>query len=507
MKQPTIDYTNLGYEALRDSMLDLARQNLPEWTDFSESDLGVLLVELFAYACDITLYYQSRLANNLFPETSDEPDALVQLLRLIGYELRPPAPARAELALGFDATAALPDPITVPAGTAFNVALSTGQQIPFESEREVNIPLNQLGSPDARNRRYFQLLPVVQGATVTDNPIPGGVSDGTPNQMYTLAQKPVIAGSIGVTVTEAGGVTTHWLEVDTLADSSPADRHFVVQRDAEGAATVVFGDGISGLIPPASTSTTPVTIQASYRVGGGAQGNVPARTPFRPTATLPGNVTIVEAFNPLAAAGGAGGEDVDRARAFAPRLFRTQDRAVTAQDFVDLALEVPGVGKALASAAGWNDVQLYIAPSGQVTPPSESLQRDVLAFLESRRMLTTNVDIVGPLAADIFIQATVFAKPYFLQSDVKTKVERAVAAYLAFDAVEFGQAIFLSRVYDLIQSLPEVDHLNITQFSRSASADGVGVNPPGVIQLAANELPRPGYAAAILADIRGGVQR
>jgi predicted phage baseplate assembly protein len=371
----------------------------------------------------------------------------------------------------------------------------------------VQIPLNQLSLPDARNRRYFQLLPVVQGASVTDNPIPGGVSDGTPNQMYTLSQKPVIAHSIRVSVNESGGVTTHWLEVDSLANSSPADRHFVVQRDAEGAATIVFGDGISGLIPPASTSTTPVTIQASYRIGGGAQGNVPARTQFRPTATLPGNVTIIDAFNPLAAAGGAGGEDVDRARAFAPRLFRTQDRAVTAEDFVDLTLQVPGVGKVLAVASGWNGVQLYVAPSGQVTPPSESLQRDVLAFLESKRMLTTNVTILGPLPADIFIQATVFAKPYFLQSDVKAKVEKVIAAYLAFDAVEFGQAIFLSRVYDLIQSLPEVDHLNITLFSRSSSADGVGVDPPGVIQLASNELARPGYPTAILADIRGGVQR
>ena len=87
-----IDYTNLGYDSLREAMLALARESLPELTDFSENDLGVLLIELFAYACDITLYYQTRIASNLFPATSDEPDALVQLLRLIGYELRPPAP-------------------------------------------------------------------------------------------------------------------------------------------------------------------------------------------------------------------------------------------------------------------------------------------------------------------------------------------------------------------------------------------------------------------------------
>ena len=39
-----IDYTNLGYDALRESMLAIASETLPEWTDHSENDLGVLLI-------------------------------------------------------------------------------------------------------------------------------------------------------------------------------------------------------------------------------------------------------------------------------------------------------------------------------------------------------------------------------------------------------------------------------------------------------------------------------
>src|SRR5262245_33232613 len=128
-----IDYTNIGFESLRDGMLALARESLPEWTDFSESDLGVLLVELFAYANDITLYYQTRIASNLLPATSDEPDALTQLLRLIGYELRPPAPATANLRLSFDATTA--PPILIPGGAQFTVSLASGEQLTFETER------------------------------------------------------------------------------------------------------------------------------------------------------------------------------------------------------------------------------------------------------------------------------------------------------------------------------------------------------------------------------------
>lgn len=485
-----IDYTNLGYESMREAMLSLARESLPEWTDFSENDLGVLLVELFAYASDVTLYYQTRIASNLFPATSDEPQALVQLLRLIGYELRPPAAATANLTLSFAANT--PTPITILEGTKFFVTIPTGEQLTFETEREWKIQDSQLEAPDARGFRYLRnaLIPVVEGHTVTEDPV--AISDGRENQMYTLREKPVIKGSIEVTVEELPHIETRWQEVDTLANSSPADRHFIVQRNAEGAATILFGDGINGIVPPPGTFSTPVRIKATYRVGGGAKGNVPAATRFNATAP------IIGAYNPEAAAGGADSEDTDRARAFAPRLFRTQERAVTVQDYIDLAMQVPGVGKARAVALNWNQVVLYIAPSGQVAEPSELLKRDLLAFFENRRMLTTGLKIFGPQAADIYLGAIVRAKPYYLKSDVRAAVEKAVADYLDFNAVEFGQPIYLSKVYDVIQSLDYVASLTVFKFSRKAepvpgAAIVYDIEPNGIIELGANELPRPGY--------------
>jgi uncharacterized phage protein gp47/JayE len=493
-----IDYTNLGYESLREAMLALARESLPEWTDLSENDLGVLLVELFAYACDITLYYQTRIAGNLFPATADEPAALVQLLRLIGYELRPPAPATADLRLSFDA--AQPTPIVIPAGTPFYTSSAAGEQLTFETEREVQIQASQLTPVDVRGLRSFFPLPVVQGQTTTEAPV--AIADGSPNQIYQLRRPPVIAGSIHVTVRELPGVETHWREVETLAGSTPADRSFAVQRDPQGAATIVFGDGTNGMVPPAGSE-----IRATYRVGGGPQGNVLAGSRFR--APTP----IREAINPQAAAGGAPGESPDRARSFAPRLYRTQERAVTTRDYEDLALAVPGVGKVKAVAASWNQVVLYVAPMGQVAEPSDLLKRDLLAFLESRRMVTTTVTVVGPQPADIYLRARVHAQPYYLPSAVRAAVERAVAAYLAFEAVEFGQPIYLSKVYDAIQSLPEVVSLNVTEFSR---IPGGGVHGAGIIELGPFELPRPGYRdnpvppdttyrPPIITDMQGGV--
>jgi Baseplate J-like protein len=478
---PPIDYTNVGFEALRDSMLQLARDNLPEWTDFSENDLGVLLVELVAYACDITLYYQTRIAANLLPETSDEPEALVQLLRLIGYELRPPSPASAELRLGFAATEQTP--IEIPAGTAFHASLPAGERAVFETVQALRIETAELTPPDPdTGLRHFSPVAVVEGSTQADDPV--AVSDGSPNQTYRLRGRPVIERSIQVRVAEAGGVT-RWREVETLADSTPADRDFVVRRSADGSARIVFGDGLNGMVPPAGTAAAPVFIRATYRTGGGPQGNLAAGTEFTPTLSA-----IRSATNPQAASGGAPAESHDRARAQAPRLFRSQERAVTEGDYRDLALQVAGVGKARAIALSWNQVVLYIAPSGQVAEPSETLMRDVLAFFERRRLATVAVDVVGPDAADVYLRATIQAHAYFLERDVRAAVEAAVAGYLDFDAVDFGQRLFISRVYDVIQDLPQVAGLTVTQFSRLPDGE---IDGGGIIDAGASELPRPGY--------------
>src|SRR4051795_8471523 len=97
--KPAIDYTDKDFDSLRQALLDLAAYRLPEWTDRSAADLGVLLVDLFAYMGDVVLYYQDRIAAESFLHTAVERRSVLQLLRLIGYELHAPVAATAELRL------------------------------------------------------------------------------------------------------------------------------------------------------------------------------------------------------------------------------------------------------------------------------------------------------------------------------------------------------------------------------------------------------------------------
>ena len=131
---PAIDYTNKDYTSFRNAMLSLAAYRLPEWTDLSEADPGVLLVELFAYVGDVLAYYQDRLASESFLTTATEPRNILNLLRLIGYQLNPPVASHAELQLTFNAPQAGQSSIvTVPQGTQFATKPPSGTpSIPFE---------------------------------------------------------------------------------------------------------------------------------------------------------------------------------------------------------------------------------------------------------------------------------------------------------------------------------------------------------------------------------------
>src|SRR6185369_4828268 len=67
-----IDYLARDYNSFRQALIDLIPAKLPEWTDRSEADFGIVLIELFAYMADILSYYQDRVANEAFLNTEQE---------------------------------------------------------------------------------------------------------------------------------------------------------------------------------------------------------------------------------------------------------------------------------------------------------------------------------------------------------------------------------------------------------------------------------------------------
>ncbi len=200
--------------------------------------------------------------------------------------------------------------------------------------------------------------------------------------------------------------------------------------------------------------------------------------------------------NDAPASGGKDRESIEHAIKFAPKVFRSLDRAVTEQDFINIALSYPGVAKAKAKSSGWNKISLYIVPEGkQCQAPTETLKKQLIDFFEDKRMVGTSVDVQNPICVpfDIWLKVTV-AHNYFAD-EIKMRVEEAIKELFKLDKVDFGKSMYLSKVYEKVEDLEGVDALFVYMFNRRDKLGSLTKNPipkDGVVKLSIYEIPTLG---------------
>ncbi len=490
-----INYTARDYEALLQVMQELAPEKLPEWTDYSqETDFGNVLLQLFAHMGDIVAYHQDRMVNESFLGTARERSSIIEHLKLIGYRLATAAPASAELTLEFAADKN--EVVRVSKGDAFSTKSSQDTpSVRFEyNGSNLDIDCSSLVVDGDTNKKYYRIQ-VEQGKLVKEDVL--GTSDGSTSQRFALSFTGLIlrsyGGSAGINPdipvwTELGGVIDDdWRLQESLAFSREDAKDYTVEIDADDQAVVIFGGNGFGAIPPAGS-----VIRVSYRTGGGAQGNIAAGK-IATIVDAPGlSLVAAKVYNEAEATGGAERESAEHAVAHAPGVYRSFRRAVTAEDYKALALNFNGVGKVRAETVNWNEVTLFVAPQGGGRV-SDILASNLLAYFEDLRPLSTIIEIADVDYVKIYIAARIGVESYYSQAETQRKVEQAAANLLAFDNVDFGQVIFLSKFYEAIEAIDGVAYVTIDEFARAGQAGPE--DSAGRIQLASGEIPRLPYSS------------
>lgn len=512
-RRPAIDYTARDYDSLLAAMRVLIPERLPEWTEYAaEADFGNVLLQLFAHMGDMLSYYQDRVANEAFLGTAQTRRSIIQHLGLIGYRLTTAAPAATRLTLTVPAT--VNDVVTVRRGDAFATRSAPGRpSVRFEYNRETPLVIDCAALPpapaDPARKIFAAGIPVEEGRLFRSELL--GVSDGAPNQRFALLHRPLILRMLGpgqqnspeVEVrSELGGVIDGWTLQESLAFSDVARRDYALEIDEDDRATLCFGDGrLLGAIPPAGSA-----IRATYRVGGGASGNVAAHS-IQTIAAAPQLALLgARVTNPAPATGGSERESIEHAVAQAPGVFRSLRRAVTADDYRALALNFNGVGKVRAEAGGWNVVTLFVAPAGggQV---SDVLAANLLAYFEDKRPITTTIEIADVDYVPIYVSAQLAVGSYYAQDTVAEQVRAAAGRLLAFANVDFGQNIYLSKFYEAIEAVEGVASVFISEFRRGDQPPG-SVDATGTLKLLGNELPTPpadpAYSGGARVSAEGG---
>lgn len=261
-----------------------------------------------------------------------------------------------------------------------------------------------------------------------------GTGSGQPAQSARLVHAPVLAESLVLEVEEPGG-WVRWSEVDGFHASSPEDRHFVLDRES---GTVRFGSGARGRVPQIGER-----LRANeYLYGGGPDGNVVAGS----ISKLPAHADV-DATNPKPARGGSAPEGVGAALERIPGELRRRERAVTRDDFAELALATPGGEVARAEclprfdATTLRDEQPGVVtvvvwptedPERPDAPlPDRALLRRVCAQLDRRRLVTTELYVAPPTYREIAVSVGVRAKPGHGIEAIRRWVELVLRQYLA----------------------------------------------------------------------------
>ncbi|MFE7008916.1 putative baseplate assembly protein [Streptomyces sp. NPDC057651] len=292
---------------------------------------------------------------------------------------------------------------------------------------------------------------------------------------------------------EDGDLT--WAPRRDLLHSGPRDRHFVGELEDDGRVALRFGDGRHGARP-----TPGSRLALRYRLGGGIAGNVGAEAinhlVIQSDCEQP-RATVVR--NPLPAIGGVEPEPLEQARQLAPLdLRRTRLRAVTAEDYAELASALPGVQRAAAEIRWTGSAQeahVAIDAYGSAEPPTELLAR-VEQSLEAYRRIGHDL-VVGPARpVPLEIALSVCVTPGHQQGQVLAELYRVLGSgrlsggRLGFfhpDALTFGEPVRLSRLVAVAAAVPGVREVQVDRFRRLFEQDR-GEREDGVLRLGPLEI-------------------
>jgi hypothetical protein len=457
-------YTNQDFFSMKSRLVQFIREQFPnDFNDFVESSLAIMLIENFAFIADLLSFKIDQIANEVYIDTVAEVENAFRLAQIVGFQPTPPIAATALFAASLLQN--LTVDVTIPAGISVDL-VAEGRTITFE-----------LFLADSNNEPMFEediIIPAgnvantsivgVEGQTFTDS----FSGTGEANQTYTLANSSVIFDSIRVDI---DGV--RWTQVDFFTDSQPR-REYRVQFDSSYTAFIIFGNNKGGIIPGNGS-----VIAVTYRSGGGTVGNiVTGAASFQRNISVPNLQFFVPVnfTNYTKAMHGYNGDGVEEIRNKLPLFIKTQNRAVTGEDYKILADQFitpynGQIGKATAvlrnhgCAGNVIDIFVLALDANQMLMEASSILKTMLFDeLQIKKMITDFICIRDGvvLEVDVHIDVTLDKTFRKLKEEIDTKINRRINKFFSLSNWDYGQVL---RDSDLLKVLSDVKEVNTYDIS------------------------------------------
>ena len=414
-------------------------------TDYSEGNILIIILSLFAAIAEVLHYYVDNMARETFLSTARRYDSVVKHGALVDYHARAAIAATVDVILSRSITGnSIGAKLTIPQGTLFtdsngNSWLSARDVTWYSNVTTCKVPIIQHEKYTASALNNM-IIPTGDRVILNLGTLPNG--------------KYYEQGSMSLQI---GGET--WVLVDTFAKSKPTDKHFMVSVDESLSPYIMFGDGTFGKKPAAGAKITNVV----FYLTNGAQGNVKSNTITSVPSVISSSITDATVSNAYDAGGGSNYENFTMLKEHIPLSVKTLGVAITKEDFESLAMLVDGVNKAKADYECGRKLTVYISPDGGAVASSELISR-VYNLLSQRAPMTTWLKVKSAGKVQIILEMDVTGKKSYKTAEIQTQILTALYNAYSPEQAQIGGSVRVSDIYALIDNLSTVDYLHLTKF-------------------------------------------
>ena len=330
---PLANFSNLDFDQVKETLQEYLKSN-SNFTDydFEGSNLSSIL-DVLAYNTYITSYNANMITNEVFIDTATLRENVVSLARNIGYVPRSRQAARATVSFFVNTSGITPSPATLTlkkGPVAASSAAFGGQSFVFSILDDVTVPVfNGIAE--------FNDVEVFEGTLLTQT---FTYSSRIPNQKFILPNAGVDTELITVSVrpNEASTTETKYSVQNSLFDVKSDSKVYYLQEIEDERYQIFFGDGIFGkALEDGNFITINYIVSAGDAANGLSSFNFAGRIQYtRSGSTYNISSGISLMTTGFSASGGETIESVESVRKFAPRIYSSQNRAVTSNDYESL---------------------------------------------------------------------------------------------------------------------------------------------------------------------------
>lgn len=440
-----LNYFDRSYQQIKASVLTRQQARVPEITDDTEGNLYVKIIDVYGGIGEMLGYYIDNAAREAFIDSLRNYSSAIHLASLMDYRIRVYSPSSTTET--FTLSGITGTDVLIPEGTEVDAP----GPIPFITVEDLTIPTGQtVGN-----------VSVKQYSAVTSTVL--GTSDGSTDQQYVVNGN-LVDGSMSIIIN-----SQVWLQVETFAYSLPTDNHYIVTLNANQQIVVIFGDGMGGAIPGSTFD-----INATYRTTSGTTGRADGGTitTIVSTITLPTGITL-SATNANTATGGSDIESLDDIKRRIPLYLRTGLRAVSTQDYIDVAELLSGVVLAGVDFSCGKTVNVYVVPDGGgIADPT--LLSDVETWFDDKRMITTAINAQSVGEVHILQNWDLYVLPGYSRSATVALAASNMETFLSYQEQKINGQVEIGDLYQIMENTDGIDYGVLNSFVARPYATPVG---------------------------------